>query len=155
MPHALLEQMLRRLPEGARVLDAGSSSGTPEVVKFAASKPIRVTYLDSSDTSLWCAPGQRVLANICSLPFPDGTFDSVVAYHVHLFEDRGFSDEALYYCGQQLHADVAASELARVLAPGGWCCLTTKDPDLLAGQSPLHVEQEYREHGRAQVLLRR
>ena len=118
---ALIERWLvPRLAPGAAVLDVGSGAGRL-VARLALRGFAAVGLEPSADFvahAVARAPaGARFLqGEAAHLPFADGAFAAVVAGEVleHLDDDAG-----------------ALAEMARVLAPGGWCLLTVPaDPAL-------------------------
>ena len=96
------------LPSGARVLELGCGNGK---TLAALPKDCVITAIDSSKKAVElcraAAPGARVLqADACELPFGQGEFDAVVAFHV--LDHLAAADR-----------DKAVAEIRRVLAPGG------------------------------------
>jgi SAM-dependent methyltransferase len=100
------------LPEGTRVLDIGTSTGT-NLRMLAELGRYRVTGLDASDEAIrFCAEkglGQVQRGDVCALPFADASLDLVLATDIieHVADDGG-----------------ALDEIARVLAPGGYALIT-------------------------------
>jgi SAM-dependent methyltransferase len=134
-----------RLGRNRRVLDAGCGSGygAAELARGAA----RVVGVDVSEEAVSYAaanyrePNLRYLRASCAaLPFPDGSFDLVVAFEVieHVPEWQGLLEET-----------------RRVLAPGGQFIVSTPNAQYYAasrrqsGPNPWHVHefefQEFRE----------
>lgn len=109
-----------RLTEGMKILETGCGDGTLwcEAKKFPAS--CNITLTDISEGMLRDA--RRAVGDVfsfreCScedLPFPDDSFDLVLANHV------------LFYCSD---ISRACSEAARVLKPGGRFLCSTYGPD--------------------------
>jgi SAM-dependent methyltransferase len=105
----ILARFIGELPDSARVLDAGCGGGTPVLADLSASATavgadISRTQLDlAADAVPDAALAQGDLA---ALPFRDGAFDAVTAYHslIHIPRDQ--------------HRTVV-DEFARVLADGG------------------------------------
>ncbi len=101
----LLREFLRLAP-GRRVLNVGAGAGS--FTLLLAERRFEVVSTDVTEES--CAvlrrrvPGEVILADVRSLPFPDASFDAVVAGEVleHVADDVG-----------------AMREIARVLVPGG------------------------------------
>lgn len=103
---SLFEDMLADLPDDARLLDAGCGQGTPILSRAGASG----VGIDFSDEQLRLATENApaaalVQGDLAALPFEDGVFDAVTAYHsiIHV----PISD----------HQRVI-DEFARVLRPG-------------------------------------
>lgn len=106
---AILEEFADRLPDDARVLDAGCGQGTPVLRRLTASAT--GVGLDFSrellDVAAESVPAARpVHGDMTALPFREGAFDAVVAVdsviHVPLDDHQTVVDE-----------------FARVLRPGG------------------------------------
>jgi ubiquinone/menaquinone biosynthesis C-methylase UbiE len=117
----VLRGMYRRLaadvagvaPDGGAVLDVGTGPGVL-LVELAARRPdLRLTGVDLSADMIAAATrnlepfGERASArvgNVASLPFPDRSFDLIVAsLSLHHWD----------------HPEAAVPELARILRPGG------------------------------------
>ncbi|KRA51436.1 class I SAM-dependent methyltransferase [Devosia sp. Root635] len=117
----------RHLPArpGAKILDVGCGPGWfwPEAVAALAPQVV-LTLLDQSQGMLdealeRCRPlplasVTGVAADATRLPFPDGTFDAVIAMHM------------LYHVSDQ---EQAMREFHRVLRPGGTLLVTTNGID--------------------------
>jgi ubiquinone/menaquinone biosynthesis C-methylase UbiE len=121
MARRVLRRLYRRLaqdiaatvPTGARVLDVGTGPGIL-LVELARRRPdLDLTGIDLSPDMAAMATrnlaphsaraGVRA-ADVTSLPFPDGSFDLIVSsLSMHHWD----------------HPEAAATELARVLGPGG------------------------------------
>lgn len=112
-----------RLPlaDGARVLDAGCGPGWFwEAGAPVLPEQLALTLADISpgmvaEATARCRPLRRwhvdgVVADVQSLPFPDASFDAVLAMHM------------LYHVPDQA---LAIAELHRVLKPGGTLAVTT------------------------------
>ncbi len=109
----LLADLLGRLDD-ARLLDAGCGQGTP-VLAHAADAATAVG-LDFSAEQLRLAAGTApgaalVRGDLAALPFRDGAFDAVTAYH------------SLIHVPLDDHRTVVG-EFARVLGPGGYVLLS-------------------------------
>jgi len=112
-----------RVRNGSRVLDLGSGGGRHayEALRRGATlvaldydaallKDVRATVAamcESGELDVW--PGGSVNANALDLPFPDNSFDAIVASEIleHIWDDRR-----------------AIDELTRVLRPGGRLAVT-------------------------------
>ncbi|MEU5980541.1 methyltransferase domain-containing protein [Streptomyces sp. NPDC047315] len=121
---AMAEEVAERagITEGDQVLDAGCGYGGPAIHWARTRRPERIVALNVTPSQVAVAQ-QGVaelgldkvidlrLASATSMPFPDGSFDRVVALEssVHFHTRQGFIEEAL-----------------RILRPGG--TLTTADP---------------------------
>jgi SAM-dependent methyltransferase len=117
---AMLDGLFMRLPQHARVLDAGCGAGVP-VMQHLVERGIETVGLDFSAPQLELArervPGARaVQGDLTLLPFPDASFDAVVSYY------------AVIHVPRTEHASVFA-EVHRVLRPGGLTllCLGAED----------------------------
>ncbi|EMA57221.1 class I SAM-dependent methyltransferase [Halorubrum lipolyticum] len=121
----ILSQFLDGLSESARILDAGCGQGTPVLRDLTATAT--ATGLDISRAQLELA-AERVpdaalaQGDMVRLPFRDGAFDAVTAYHSLIHVPRG------------QHREVV-DEFARVLADGGRL-LCSEGPDEWSGANP-------------------
>jgi len=142
----LLDDLLGRLPVGARVLDAGCGAGEP--VTRILSQHCDVTGLDISHVQLDIArsaiPNAAfVQGDLTALPFVDATFDALVSYF------------ALIHVPLAQHA-TALRELRRVLRPGGLALFSMGandnpvdiDPNWLGAGTPMY----WSHYGRADNL---
>lgn len=80
----LLQELVQRLPSGARVLDAGCGAGVP--ITRRLSESFSVTGVDFSEAQIRLARqlvprAQFVLQDITQLSFPDGSFDAICSYY--------------------------------------------------------------------------
>ena len=142
----LLEELAARLPDGARVLDAGCGAGTP--VARALSERFVVTGVDISAAQIALArkavPNAAFIqADKTALDFPDGHFDAIVSYY------------AIIHVPREEHPALLAS-FQRMLAPGGLLLISmgasdnpddTKD-DWLGGGATMY----WSHYGRADNL---
>jgi hypothetical protein len=71
-----MHEILRHLPEGARVLDLGSRGGSFD----ASAYPVRSFRVDLEIPGAG-SPSDFVQADASSLPFPDASFDAVISNH--------------------------------------------------------------------------
>lgn len=96
-----VEALAARLPDGARVLDAGAGEG-----QYSAHfRRQRYTGVDLGiGDAGWNYAGLDAVADLCALPFASGTFDA--ALNIVTLEHLSEPGRAL-------------SEVARVLRPGG------------------------------------
>jgi ubiquinone/menaquinone biosynthesis C-methylase UbiE len=108
----LLRDLAADLPDGARVLDVGCGDGRRTLATLHDAAPsLDVTGLDFSRVQLGLAreavPGAALVqADMTALPFADGVFDAISAYH------------AVFHVPREEHPRVYA-EFARVLRPDG------------------------------------
>jgi ubiquinone/menaquinone biosynthesis C-methylase UbiE len=113
-----LDAVSRHCREPGRVLDFGCGSG--EIAASLADAGWQVAACDLSATMIETArdkwPGRAIewvaLSPAATLPFPDAGFDLVVCSSVLEYVD-------------DLPGRLA--EMARVLRPDGWCCVTVPD----------------------------
>ena len=80
----LLDDLIERLPENAKVLDAGCGSGLP-VVKIL-SRRFDVTGVDFSNTQIELArtnvpKATFICLDMTKLDFPENEFDAIVSYY--------------------------------------------------------------------------
>lgn len=109
--HAVLSTFLDSLSAPARVLDAGCGNGEPVLDRLADVATERAVGLDVSRSQVELAdeavPAVSIVqGDLRHLPFPDGSFDAVVAV------------DAIIHVPLPDHEAVVA-EFARVLRPGG------------------------------------
>ncbi|NGM69390.1 class I SAM-dependent methyltransferase [Natronolimnobius sp. AArcel1] len=127
----LLETLLERLPDAARLLDVGCGQGDPVLRRVNSEPDLETVGIDLSREQLrFARDGAPTVAlsrgDMTALPVQPNAFDAVTAFHsvIHVPEDD--------------HQAVI-DEFARVLRPGGFLLLTegTNDwqgsnPDWLA-----------------------
>ena len=98
-------EILRTLPQNARVLDLGSRSGSFGLDSCPSAVVIRL------DTELSAVPGSGwfVQANAAYLPFRDGSFDTVIANHVleHVEELRRYQELSVSTSGHETVVPIA------------------------------------------------
>ncbi|MGD0297223.1 MAG: class I SAM-dependent methyltransferase [Bryobacteraceae bacterium] len=102
-----MHEILRHLPEGARVLDLGSRAGSFDASLY----PVRAVRLDLEIPSRG-ARCDFVQADAASLPFPDATFDAVISNHSLEHFER---------------LEMALQELGRVVRPSGSIFIAVPD----------------------------
>jgi SAM-dependent methyltransferase len=108
----LLRDLAAGLPDAARVLDAGCGDGRRTIATLLDADPsLDVVGLDVSRVQLGLArdavPASRLVqADMTALPFREGVFDAVSAYH------------SVFHVPREEHPAVYA-EFARVLRSGG------------------------------------
>jgi SAM-dependent methyltransferase len=102
-----LEDVAKKLPAGALVLDAGAGE-CPHATLFAHTRYVKLDRGIGDHT--WDYSKVDVLGDICALPFRPGVFDAVINIQVleHIKEPRQ-----------------CVAEMARALKPGGQLILTT------------------------------
>jgi SAM-dependent methyltransferase len=124
------------------VLEIGTGSGygidiiAPRAERFVTLDkcvPAHGNYIDAKESV------ERVRATVPPLPFPDGSFDTVVSFQVieHIRRDRGL-----------------VAEIHRVLRPGGRLIISTPNRKMSLTRNPWHV-REYTVGGFAQLLEER
>jgi len=111
---------------GQRVLDVGTGTGVVAIT--AARQGAQVTGLDLTPALLSRARENASIAELEltwregdaeALPFPDASFDVVLSQFGHMFAPR---------------AELATSELLRVLKPGGTLAFSTWPPEHFIGR---------------------
>src|SRR5712692_1178481 len=107
-----MHEILRHLPEGARVLDVGSRSGSFD----AAMYPVRTIRVDL-DVPVGTITTNFVQADAASLPFASASFAAIVANHSLEHFER---------------LDASLRELGRVVKPGGSIYIAVPDSRTLA-----------------------
>jgi SAM-dependent methyltransferase len=132
----LLTALEPPLPAGARALDVGCGTGANGPV--LAARAAFAVGIDASRTPLGlgrATHAARLRGDATALPFPEGSFDLVVALDVleHLDDDAG-----------------GARELRRVLRPGGAALIFVPALRLLWGVQD-QVSHHRRRYGRAQL----
>ncbi len=80
----LLQELIDRLPEGAKVLDVGCGSGVP--ITRLLNQHFEVTGIDLSETQIELArqavPQARFICqDMTELAFPDTSFDAICSYY--------------------------------------------------------------------------
>jgi SAM-dependent methyltransferase len=116
----LLQDLIARLPDGARVLDAGCGAGIP--VTRALSERFTVTGVDFSEAQIALArrhvPKATLLCrDMCSLDFPDNAFDAICSFY------------AVIHVPREQHPALLRS-FHRLLVPGGLLLLSMGASDL-------------------------
>lgn len=109
----LLDDLIARLPENAKVLDAGCGAGLP--VAKILSKRFEVTGVDFSEAQIALArktvPAARFLCqDMTKLDFPDSTFDAICSYY------------AIIHIPREEHRPLLLN-FHRMLKPGGFALL--------------------------------
>ena len=99
-----LSEVLRELPEGARVLDAGSGPGSWDYAKTPHLAITAFDVLPLEPARPWRPRTDWLRADMARMPFRDSSFAAVLAHYTleHVTE-----------------LEACADELARVLVPGG------------------------------------
>lgn len=119
----LLDERLKTLKPGARILDVGC--GTGEYVRHANQLGFSASGVEPAEAMRKAAiennPGSKILDGVATaLPFPDETFDLVICIEVLRY---------LHFADNQQ----ALREMYRVLKPGGILFLTTVNKFALDG----------------------
>ena len=109
----LLDDLIMRLPEGAKVLDAGCGAGIPISQKL--SEKFEVTGVDFSETQIELArknvPNVSFLCeDMTKLDFPENSFDGISSYY------------AIIHVPREEHRSLLAN-FHRILKPGGFALL--------------------------------
>lgn len=121
----VLDELLDRLDPGARLLDAGCGQGEPILARAAPATS--AVGLDFSAAQLRLAAGNApssalLQGDVTKLPFEDGSFDAVTAYH------------SLIHVPLDEH-EPTVEEFARVLRQGGYLLLS-EGPEEWTGSNP-------------------
>jgi ubiquinone/menaquinone biosynthesis C-methylase UbiE len=116
----LLQELVQRLPRGAKVLDAGCGAGVP-VTKFL-SRFFEVTGVDFAEAQIQLArqlvpQAQFVCQDMTELAFPDQSFDAICSYY------------AIIHIPRQEHHRLFLN-LHRLLRPSGLALLCLGASDL-------------------------
>ena len=115
-----VQELLRRLAPGSRVLDIGSGTGRPAAADLTAAKH-RVTGLDVSSRMIEIAREQVPEATFVHVDVrrwtsPDASWDAVCAFFPFLQMPRGDTAAVL-------------ADVGRWLVPDGWLALVTVPMD--------------------------
>ena len=116
----LLDELIRRLPRGARVLDAGCGAGVP--VTRLLSRFFQVVGVDFAEAQIRLArqlvpQAQFVCRDITELDFPDATFDGICSYYT------------IIHIPRQAH-QALLQDFYRLLKPSGLALLCLGAEDL-------------------------
>jgi len=109
----LLNELIIRLPEGAKVLDAGCGAGIP--ISQILSEKFEVTGIDFSESQIELAEknvprAHFICRDMTKLNFPDNTFDGVCSHY------------AIIHIPREEHQSLI-SNLRRMLKPNGLALL--------------------------------
>jgi ubiquinone/menaquinone biosynthesis C-methylase UbiE len=109
----LLDELTRRLPAGAKVLDAGCGAGIP--ISQMLSRKFEVTGIDFSEAQIELAKknvpnATFICQDMTQLDFPDNTFDGICSYY------------AIIHIPREEHQPLLAN-FHRMLKPGGLALL--------------------------------
>lgn len=143
-----MHEILRRLPDGARVLDVGSRGGSFRAGQY----PVRITRLDL-DARHQTTAVDFVQADASKLPFSSHVFDTVIANHSLEHFER--LDDALQELGRVTKGDGSlyiavpdastfADRLYRWLARGGGHVNAFRSKEDLIAQIEQHTGLEFR-----------
>lgn len=124
----LLQELLTRLPEGAKVLDAGCGAGVP--ITKLLSQHFDVTGVDFSETQIELAHqavphAWFICQDMTKLAFPDASFDAVCSYY------------AIIHVPRQEHRRLLLN-FYRMLKPNGFALLF-----MGAGDLPGDTEEDW------------
>lgn len=116
----LLEELVTRLPEKAKVLDAGYGAGVP--VTTFLSQFFEVTGVDFAETQIklarkWVPTAQFLCQDITKFAFPDCSFDAICSYY------------AIIPIPREEHEPLLVT-FNRILKPGGLVLLCMGADDL-------------------------
>jgi SAM-dependent methyltransferase len=116
----LLDDLIQRLPQGARVLDAGCGAGVP-VTRFL-SQYFQVVGVDFAEVQIQLArqlvpQAHFVCQDITKLSFPDATFDAICSYY------------AIIHIPRHAH-EALLQDFYRLLKPSGLALLCLGAGDL-------------------------
>ncbi len=116
----LLDELIRRLPPGARVLDAGCGAGVP--VTRLLSQTFQVVGVDFAEAQIQLArqlvpQAQFVCQDITELTFSDATFDAICSYYT------------IIHIPRQTHKALL-QDFYRLLKPSGLALLCLGAEDL-------------------------
>ena len=116
----LLGELATRLPDSARVLDAGCGAGIP--VTSTLSERFPVTGVDISGAQIEMArqavpTAEFIQADMTELTFPDASFEAIVSYY------------AIIHIPREEHPALLAN-FHRMLAPGGLLLVTMGASDI-------------------------
>lgn len=109
----LLDELIRRLSAGAKILDAGCGAGIP--ISQMLSEKFEVTGVDFSEAQIKLAKknvpdAAFICQDMTKLDFPDNTFDGICSYY------------AIIHIPREEHQSLLAN-FHRMLKPGGLALL--------------------------------
>jgi ubiquinone/menaquinone biosynthesis C-methylase UbiE len=109
----LLDEFIERLPENAKVLDAGCGAGIP--ISQMLSERFDVTGMDFSEAQIKLAKknvpkAKFICQDMTKLDFPEDTFDGICSYY------------AIIHIPREEHQPMLAN-FYRMLKPGGFALL--------------------------------
>ena len=140
----LLHELVKRLPKGAHVLDAGCGAGVP-VTKFL-SEFFEVTGVDFAETQIQLArtlvPNAHFLCeDITCLTFPDHFFDALCSYY------------ALIHIPREEH-EVVLQNFHRMVKPSGLLLVCMGSESIEEDLGEYHGAKMYWSHYDADTNIR-
>ena len=140
----LLREILDRLPEGARILDAGCGAGVP--VAQLLSRRFGVIGVDFSTEQLLLAsllvPGMQLLCqDLTKLGFRSNSLDAICSYYAIIHIPRREHEAMLW-------------DFHRILKPSGLALLCLGANDLVDDRQDYHGGRMYWSHFDAETNLR-
>lgn len=128
----IVEELLKRLPAAARVLDVGCGTGLPTAAQLVAAG-CQVTGLDISEVMIEHARANVpeatfLLRDASAIDAGLGQFDAAVAFFSLLMLPRA-------------HVTRTLAQLREIIAPGGWLAVAMVEADLDDTALPFLTQQ--------------